>query len=374
MNIAFIGQKGIPALFGGVETHVEELGAALVGKKHHVCAYVRNWYTDKANKEFRGIRLIHTPTIKTKHLDAFLHSFTSCLHVIFSKADIVHFHAIGPSFFCWLPILFGKKVIVTIHSLDWKAGKWGPIARTFLRLSQKIALIFPHKIIVVSKELEEYFKNFKNKLCYIPNGVRIISIPADRMAAILSKFSVQPKKYIFFLGRFVPEKRIEWMIQAFLEIKRQEIMSGLKLVLAGGSSETDKYVSSLRSLAGPEKDIVWTGFVYGEDKQILTASTKLFVLPSSLEGFPIALLEAMSYGVPCLASDIPAHQQIITNEINGFLFKADSFDSFKAALITVLALPESQLRQCGKRGSTLVSQQYNWDNIVSQVEKVYKSI
>ncbi len=365
MRIAFIGQKGIPATFGGIEYHVDALAQRLAQRGHTVHVYVRPWYTKRGLKEYRGVRLLHTPTIHTKHLDAFLHSLTSSLHSLAGKYDVVHYHALGPSIFCWLPKLFRHRVVVTLHGLDWKRGKWGGFARAFLKFTERTAVYIPDRTIVVSKEQKAYLEaKYHRKAVYIPNGVTMPRAkPAP--AVIKQKYGLGRKDYLLWLGRITPEKRVDWLLRAYKELKPR-----LKLVIAGGSAGGSDYEKKIRQAAADDEHIVFPGFVRGTEKQELLSNARFFVLPSALEGLPIALLEAMSYGLSCLASDIPPHKEIITPGINGFLFCSRSYADFTDRL-KLLAAGGTDASAVGKKAAAIVEKRFDWDKVTAQTEAVY---
>ena len=371
MKIAYIGQKGIPATFGGIEFHIDELSRRLVKRGHRVDVYVRDWYTNKNLRQYQGVKLIHTPTIKTKHLDAFIHSLTSSLHSIFQDYDIIHYHALGPTVFCWLPKIFRRKVVVTLHGLDWERGKWGIFAKTFLKFTERTATYIPDEIIVVSKAQKEYFESKYGRECiYIPNGV---NIPQAKPTSgiIREKFGLNGEDYLLWMGRLTPEKRVDWLIKAFKEMKSRA--TDLKLVIAGGSSATDKYVRKLKELARDDERIIFTGYVVGQQKEELFSNARLFVLPSYLEGLPVALLEAMSYRLPCLVSDIPPHREVISEGVEGFLFQSNDFSDFVRKLRELLENPK-RLKDIGENARRKVEREYNWEEVVRKTEKVYKNL
>ncbi len=369
MRIAFIGQKGIPATFGGIETHVEELAGRLTGRGHEVSVYVRGWYTPKNLKTHKGARLIHTPTINTKHLDAFVHSLTSSVHSLFKDYDIIHYHGLGPTFFSFIPLLARKKVVATVHGLDWQRGKWGKGASSFLRFTEKTAVHIPQRTIVVSRTMKEYFEGkYGKKVVYIPNGVNI-SRPR-RSSIIKDKWGLRGDDYIFFMGRLSPEKRVELLIRSFKKIKT----GGLKLVIAGASSATQGYAEGLKAEAKGAGDIIFTGNVTGQEKEELLTNAKLFVLPSSVEGLPITLLEAMSYGTPCLASGISPHKEVITEGLNGYLFRTDDLQDLETRLEDLIGAGPPALKKTGHNGKRAVMEGYNWDSITTRLEEVYNSV
>ena len=288
-NIAFIGQKGIPAEFvgtSGVEFYVENRAGQLTRKGVRVDCYVRSWATPRQKTSYRGIKLIHLPTINTKHLDATIHSFLSSVHVCFTKADTVWYQAIGPAFFSFIPRLAGKNIMTTIHGLDWKRDKWGWLAKKLLRFSERIAVANTHQLIVVSNELRLYYKQTYGRDSVVnPPTVRARRTVLPDI--ITRKYKLKGNDYILYMGRFVPEKRIEWLIRAYQSLRP----AGTKLVLAGGSSHSRRYVEFLKRLAHGMRGIIFTDFVLGQEKRELLSNCALFVLPSSLEGSPTVICE-----------------------------------------------------------------------------------
>jgi len=367
MKIAFIGQKGIPATFGGVEYHVDELSRRLVKRGHRVDVYVRSWYTQKGLKDWQGVCLLKTPTIRSKHLDAFVHSLTSSTHSLGKNYDIVHYHALGPSFFAWIPQIRGHRVVATIHRLDWQAGKWGRWAKHFLKLCELFAVHVPQRTIVVSKTLKKYFKaKYGRDLFYIPNGVTLPSLLPPEL--ISKKYNLRGNDYLLFMGRLVPEKRPDWLIRAFLEVAPAN--PDLRLVVAGGEGGAEGYLASLHALARTNKKIIFTDYVTGREKEELFSNALLFVLPSYLEGLPIALLEAMSYGLGCLASDIDPHREVINPGEDGHLFNRDDFSDLVSTLNKILR-SQDNLKRLGEKARLKVQNNYDWEFVTAATEKVY---
>lgn len=369
MRIAFIGLKGLPGTFSGVETHVHEIGIRLARRGHDVVAYVRPQYTPKDVHEDDGIRLVHLPTIPSKHLDASVHSFLSALHSIRQGYDIVHFHTIGPAAFAPIARLSGARVVTTIHRFDYLSGKWGWIARTCLQAAEKLSLTSSHRAIVIAPWLQAHYREKGHEVEYIPNGV---PLPQPGIGTgEIEKLGLRPNEYFLFLGRLVPEKRPDWAIRAFLKSCEG---TAAKLVIAGGSSSTDRYISQLKQLArGFEDRVLFPGAVYGEPKEEMMAHARAFLLPSALEGLPITLLEAMSHGRPCLVSDIPPHRDVIVDGRNGFLHKQDDFDHLCTRLRDLDGSDEATLAQVGKAATKTVGEEYDWDNIVDSLERFYES-
>jgi glycosyltransferase involved in cell wall biosynthesis len=239
VKIAMIGQKGIPALYGGIERHVEEIARRLVVRGHEVSVYCRLHYTPTGG-HYHGIELVRLPSINTKHLDTATHVAASTLHSITHDADIVHFHALGPSVFAGIPRMFGKKTVVTVHGLDWQREKWGAAASWVLKQCEGPAVHFPDRTIVVSRTLQKYFAEHHHKpTVAIPNGT---VLPDPRPAHRILKFGLEAHKYILFVGRLVPRKGVHFLCEAFSRLD-----TDMTLALVGGSSGSDDYVAEIRS-------------------------------------------------------------------------------------------------------------------------------
>ncbi len=370
MRIAFIGVKGLPGTFSGVETHVHELGARLVQRGHDVFAYVRPHYTPRDVHEDEGIQLIHRPTIPSKHLDASVHSFLSAIHVLGKGYDIVHFHCIGPGAFAPIARLSSARVVTTVHRFDYLSGKWSWFARTSLQAAEQVCLRASHRVISVAPFLRDHYQEQGFDVEYIPNGVPLpeMGLSADEIA----KLGLEPEDYYLFLGRLVPEKRPDWLIRAFMDVCDD---LSRRLVITGGSSATDNYVDELKKLAEPAGDrILFTGPIYGDAKEQLLAHARAFLLPSALEGLPITLLEAMSYARPCLVSSIPPHRDVISDSRNGYLHDENSYDDLCKRLRQLDALDVSTRTTVGKAARETVAEGYDWEDIIDSVERCYESV
>jgi len=339
-----------------------------------VSVYVRSWYTKKDNKEYEEVKLIHIPTIKSKHLDASLHSLFCSIHAVFIKADIVHYHGVGPAFFSFIPRLFGKKIVVTVHRLDWATEKWGRLARIFLKLGELISIKLPHGTIVISRELKNYFEiKYKNSnLFFITHGMGMAEKSDPKI--ITQKYGLHKHKFLLYLGRLSPEKRVEWIIEAFIGFKNNPDKNReIKLVIAGGSSSTDKYVQHLKKISADNPEIIFTGYVTGREKQELLSNAKIFVMASYLEGFPIALMEAKNYGNCCLVSDIPPHRESVTDDADGMLFESSDFEDLQKKLNYLLSSPE-KLELLGKNAQEKMSLLPDWTEVAKETIALYKKI
>ena len=372
-RIAMFGQKRIPSREGGVEIVVEELGKRMVLKGHDVTCYNRKGkhvsgveIAQYKGNEYQGIHLKSVATIEAKGLAAVTASFFAALKTAFGKYDVVHVHAEGPAAFCWIPKLFGKKIIFTVHGLDWARAKWqGGFGEKYIRFGEKMGVKFADEIIVLSKEVQKYFLDTYNRqTTFIPNGVNRPSlVDAD---VITEKYGLNRGEYILFLGRLVPEKGVQYLIEAF-----KQVSSDKKLVIAGGASDSNEFVNELQAQAKEDERILFTGFVQGRELEELYSNAYIYVLPSDLEGMPLSLLEAMSYGNCCVVSDIPECADVVEEKavtfakgnvadlkekLQWFCENQDVVDGYKRETADFI---------CGK---------YNWDEIVDRTLELYENL
>ena len=369
MRIAMIGQRGIPATFGGVEHHVEELGSRLAERGHQVTVYSRSNYTSERQTIYRGMRPRYVPTVSSKHLDAIVHSTLSTVDAMLADADIVHYHAVGPGLPAVLPRYLSRaKVVLTVHGLDAERAKWSRSAQLVLRSGQWMSARVPDATIVVSRDLAEHFRRrYDRTTWHVPNGVgNPIHRPPD---GIRRRFGLRGGDYILFVGRLVPEKAPDLLLRAFSAIDGET-----KLVLAGGSSFTDDYVRGLRSQAASDPRVILPGYVYGDLLEELYSNAAVFVLPSLLEGLPLTLLEAASYRIPVVASDIPPHIEIIGSDGPGRrLVAAGDEGGLSRALAHALGAQGTERAGADVFGREVLST-YRWDEVADATEEVYRAV
>lgn len=372
LNIAMFGHKRIPSREGGIEVVVEELSTRMVRLGHKVTCYNRRGhhvsgkeYDNKKQKEYKGVRLINVFTINRKGLAAMTSSFFSAVRSAFGKYDIIHIHAEGPAAMCWLPKLFGKRVIVTVHGLDWQRPKWGGFAARYIKFGEKVAIRYADEIIVLSRGVQKYFEQtYGRKTRYIPNGV---TRPRRREARLIrERFGLEKDSYILFLGRIVPEKGISYLIEAFRGIDTEK-----RLVIAGGSSDTDEFLKEMQDLAKGDERILFTGFVQGEILEELYSNTYVYVLPSDLEGMPLSLLEAMSYGNCCLVSDIPECKEVIGEK--AAVFRKGDMAELRKELQCLINQPETT-KEYRAGVAEYICGIFNWNEIAEQTLKVYQDV
>lgn len=369
-RIAMFGQKRVPSREGGVEIVVEEISSRLVQMGHSVTCYNRRGhhvsgaqFDTAAAGNYRGIRIKSVPTIEKKGLAAVISSFFAALCCGFGNYDVVHIHAEGPAFFSFIPRWMGKKVICTVHGLDWSREKWkSGFASKFIRQGERNAVRYCHEIIVLSKAVQDYFRDtYGRETKLIPNGVnRPEPVPAD---LIREKFGLEGQDYILFLGRLVPEKGLRYLIEAFRQVNTDK-----KLVIAGGSSDTDSFTQEIHALAAGDDRILFTGFVQGQLLEELYSNAYVYTLPSDLEGMPLSLLEAMSYGNCCLVSDIPECADVV--EDKAFVFRRGDVQDLREKLQTACD-NAAAVAAYKKQAADFICEKYNWDSVVEQTLNLY---
>lgn len=368
MAIAMFGQKRL-SREGGIEIVVKELCTRMAKNGYTVTCYNRSGHHvsgaeyDKKT-EYEGINQKCVPTIEKKGLAAVSSSFFAALYSAFGKYNVVHIHAEGPAFFSWLPKLLGKRVIVTVHGLDWQREKWkSSFGSKFIKQGEKNAVKYADEIIVLSKGVHDYFRNqYGRETRFIPNGV---NRPEIRKAELITdKFGLTKDSYILFLGRLVPEKGIRYLVEAFKNVKTEK-----KLVIAGGSSDTDSFMKELKELAKDDKRIIFTGFVQGQMLEELYSNAYIYTLPSDLEGMPLSLLEAMSYGNCCLVSDIQECTEVV--EDKALIFKKSNVQDLQNKLQEACDRTE-KVMELKQQAADYICKKYNWDDVVEETLKLYR--
>ena len=369
LSVAMLGHKRIPSREGGVEIVVEQLSTGLVREGHAVTCYNRkghhvggSQFDTQELDQYNGIKIKTVPTLDKKGLAAMTASATAAIACAFGKYDVIHFHAEGPCAMLWLPRLFGKRCIATIHGLDHQRSKWGKLAKTYIMMGEKCAARRAHEVIVLSKNVQDYFMDtYGRKTHFIPNGV---DRPEKRSPQqITEAFGLQGNDYILYLGRIVPEKGLTYLVKAFKQVKTDK-----KLIIAGGASDTAEFFSQLKALAADDPRIQFVGFVQGQLLEELYSNAYLYVLPSDLEGMPLSLLEAMSYGNCCLTSDIPECTQV--TEDHGVSFHKSDIDDLQKQLQTLCDEPQT-VQTYKEQAADYICEKYSWEQVTRQTLNLY---
>lgn len=362
MKVTVIGTRGIPDVLGGVETHCQHLYPLIVEQGVDVCVTARSPYVDYKKSEYKGVatRSIWAP--KKKSLEAIIHSTLASFSTLFDGSDIVHVHAIGPGLVAPLLRLLGKKVVFTHHGPDYEREKWGKLAKTILKLGERFAVRWSNEVIVISEVIndliKEKYQRYDANLIY--NGV----LPANKyddsaITQTLSQHGLTAGNYIVGVGRFVEEKGFHDLIEAY---KASDV--DMPLVLVGDTDHETPYSAKLKKLANDTPNVILTGFVKGDELQILFSQASLFVMSSYHEGLPIALLEALSYSLPVVVSDIAPNKEVQLDD--DCYFPVKNVDALTKAINKRCRLvPQDYSEYLAK---------YDWHKIASQTVDTYNRI
>ncbi len=357
-----LGAKGIPATWGGIEHHVQELSTRMAALGHDVTVYCRPYYTTTDDQYYKGVRLKKLPTVPSKSLDAIVATTIATMDAMLERYDVVHYHAIGPATLAMLSRMAGENTVVTVHGLDWQREKWGKPAKLFLKFGERAAVMFPYSTIAVSKFLKAHLEEkYERPVTYIPSATTDpIVMPPNK----IKELGLQGGDYILFLARLVPEKGAHFLISAYKTLNTDK-----KLVIAGGSSHSDEYVAELQKSASDK--IIFTGNVYDDMKHELYSNAYCYVQPSTIEGLPITLIEAVAYGNCIVASDIPACVEVV--EDDGVLFESTNILSLASALQKVLDDP-ALAKELGARAKARGVAEYNYDRVTERTLALYKDV
>ena len=363
MKIAMLGAKAVPAI-GGVAHYCEQLGSRLAARGHEVTVYCRPHYLNGDRRlYYRGIRRQICHGVRTKHLDTITHTLNALLNAVGEGYDILHFHAIGPGALAPLASLAsGAKVVVTSHGLDWQRAKWGPAAKQFLRLANRVSLSAADAVIAVSQADRLYYRQTCHRnVHFIPTGMNLEPL---RECCEIRRFGLGPEDYILFLGRLTPEKGCHYLLSAYLRLATQK-----RLVFAGEARGDDQYAARLRAMA--DGRVLFTGMATGRLKEELLSNAYFLVQPSEMEGLPITVLEALSYGRCVVASDIPANAEALGG--CGYRFHSKEVGDL-ARVMRLLLARRDLVRAQFERARGYIERDRSWDRNADLHEQLYQSV
>lgn len=363
MKIGVIGTRGFPEVQGGIETHCMELYSRIAGNEDVIITvYRRTPYLNEINRkaEYRNIRFVDIPVPRSKNFETLLHSFLATVHALFQNFDIVHYHNTGPGFF--MPVLKTRraKLFFTYHNVSYSQKKWSRFAKWFLSTSERVSMTYADFVIFISDIIRsEMLSRYRIKdHCVISNGVNI-PVKSER-SDFIDSLGLQKKKYVLAIGRFLEEKGFDYLIRAFAKADLKDY----KLVIAGDTDYPTEYSDRLKALAG-DNGVILTGFIKGEKLNQIYTWAALYVMSSFEEGLPIALLEAMSYGINALASDIPANLLVGLDEEDYFRV-GDENDLKGKILKKIQSQKANDFRE-------ILKQRFNWDRIAHETYNIYKN-
>ena len=370
MRIAMIGHKRYGSREGGVEVVVTELARRMAARGHEVTCYDRSGSdvvtgetADTCERIVDGVRVVPVRTIDKKGLAALSSSYFATLAAIKDRPDAIHYHAEGPCAPLPLAKRAGIRTVATIHGLDWQRAKWDKLASAYIKMGEKAAATKADALIVLSEANRAYFEEaYGREAVFIPNGMD--AQDARAVGSIKAKWGLDEGSYLLYLGRLVPEKRPELLIEAFKGLDTEK-----RLVIAGGGSDTSEFERSLHELASGDKRILFTGFVSGEPLEELYSNAYAYVLPSDVEGMPMSLLEAMAYGRCCVTSDVPECADVLGGA--GLTFKRGNLADLSRVLGDLLA-DSAKAKRLGGIARERVCSNYDWDAVVEQTLALYK--
>lgn len=372
LKIAVLGTRGFPHIQGGVETHCENIYPQLVEKGCEVIVFTRKPYVDLTINEYKGVTLIPLPCPRNKFLEAFLHTFIGIFAAKRTSPDILHVHAIGPSLYIPLARLLGLNVVMTNHGPDYERKKWNTLAKVVLKTGERFGSKWANGIVCISETIAAHVREkYHRHVTVIPNGVILPQILQSDI--MLRKYGLTKGRYILSVGRFVPEKGFHDLINAFNQLSVQYLnllTENWKLVIAGKADHEDSYSAGLKARAQENSNIILTGFVTGKPLQELYSNAGLFVLPSYYEGLPIVLLEALSYRLSCVVSDIPANREVELN--NDRFFKVGNVEFLSEKILEFINNPLSDEEKT--RQIDTIRERYDWEKIAAMTLDVYKKV
>jgi glycosyltransferase involved in cell wall biosynthesis len=363
MRIAMIGIKAIPARNGGFETAVDELSRGLVQLGHEVTVYNRSGMSTHHGADYEGVRLVTLPTLHSKHLSTIVHSFLATLHVLFHRVDLVHYFITGTTLFAPLPRLFGMKVVCSVDGTDWQRGKWGRFARWYLRMSERLAVLFCQGLVSDSRDVKKYYSDvYAADSSLITYGMR--EATADGLEW-LERFHLESREYLLFVGRLVPENNIHYLIRAF-----EQTRTNKKLVIVGDDPWEKEYVRSLKLTRDPR--LVFTGGVYGTGYAQLQRNAYVFVLPDEVGGTHPALVEAMGFGNCVLVNDTASNVEVIGDA--GFSYSGvDAHHDLSRQMQFLLDNPAIVVKYRAK-AEQRARANYRWEHVVRDHVNFYTQI
>ena len=372
MKIAFIGQKGIPIISGGVERRVEELSTRMTALGHEVFVYVRNDYASQKPSRYKGVNLIYIPAIPTKNLGAISHTFFAIMHALVQNYDVIHFQAPGPSSLCWIIKILKPRtaLIATFNSRDSQHQKWSFLAKHYLLLGEWVMIKIPDKTIAVSNILQKYIKEkFGVEAEVIRNGS---SVSKTTNINLIEKWNLKKNRYFLSVSRLIRHKGIHLLIEAFKQAQKDgRISLDFKLVIVGEGAFTDDYVEELKMMADQDENIVFTGNQVGENLAALFQCAFSFVQPSLAEGLSNALLESMGYGLCPIISDIEENVSPVGE--NGIVFEKQNLEDLKNKLIFAFEHKEL-VQKLGDSARTHVEKKYSWEKNAEKTLALYRKV
>jgi len=363
LRIAVLGTRGVPGGYSGFETCAEELGSRLVARGHEVTVYCRVPHVSYSGRAYRGMRLVKLPTIRSKHLDTIVHTVLSSVHACGQRYDVALYFNVGVSPVTWMPRLVGQRVVLNVDGLDWKRKKWGPVARTYIRACERWAARCPHRVVTDSRRVQRYYRERHGVAStYIAYGAEPMTVPPGRH---LARWGLEPRRYLLFVGRLVPENCAHHLVDAFASLQTE-----LRCVIVGDAPYSADYIRALRAAADPR--VVFTGYLFGDGYRELLSNAYAFVETSEVGGTHPALLEAMAAACCVVVNDTPENLETVGDAGLGYdgAMGAVSLRNVLEGLLKDPALTASY----GRRGLDRVRRHYSWDDVADRYERLFREV
>ena len=362
MKIALLGTRGIPASYSGFETCVEQMGQRLVQRGHHVAVYCRSHHIRHEEKTYKGCELIKLATLQNKYLDTLVHTLFSSVHSLFRRFDIALYFIAGNSPVTWIPRIVGTKTILNVDGLDWKREKWPVLAKKYIQFAEYLATVLPNSYLTDSIAVQEYYSvRFGDRPLYIPYGSEVEIVPSGET---LRSYGLEPRNYLLFVGRLVPENCAHHLVEAF-----REIDSEFKCVIVGDAPYAEEYKKWLRSLAEGDPRFVFPGYVFGKGYNELSSHAYAFIETSGVGGTHPALLEAMAFGNCVIVNNTPENLETMGDV--GFAYNGKlGANSLREVLKELLA--RKDLVEEGRAKAQLRARSiFSWETVVDSYEKLF---
>ncbi len=360
MKIAFIGTRGVPASYSGFETCVEELGSRLARRGHEVTVYCRPHHVRYPLPAYRGMRLVKLPTVQNKYLDTIVHATVSSLHALTQRYDIAFYCIAGNSPVAWIPRIVGQRTVINVDGLDWKREKWPKLAKKYLQMTERISGRTANVVVTDSTAVQRYYReHYGMETVYIAYGASVQKRPPGK---VLQQFGLEPRKYVLFVGRLVPENAPHHLIEAF-----DGLETDMKAVIVGDAPYAEEYIASLRSTDDPR--IVFTGYQFGEAYRELSSNAYVFVETSGVGGTHPALVEQMAFGNCVVVNDTEENLETI-GEAGLSYSGAEGGESLRGVLADLLAHPdkvEAYRTKAAKRAAEV----YDWERVTDAYESLF---
>jgi len=360
LHVAMLGTRGVPASYSGFETCVEQLGSRLVQRGHRVTVYTRPHHVNYPHPTYKGMRLVKIPTIPNKYLDTIVHAFLSSLHALTQDYDIALYFIVGNSPVTWIPRLRGQISILNVDGLDWKREKWPGWAKAYIRFTERLATFLPNAFLTDSRVVQRYYRGrYGKEPPYIPYGAEVTRRPPG---PVLAKWGLEPRKYILFVGRLVPENCAHHLVEAC-----NGLDTDMKCVIVGDASYAEEYKAYLRSIAGP--NVVFTGYCFGECYEEISSHAYIFVETSQVGGTHPALLEAMAFGSCVVVNNTEENLETIGDA--GFFYEGSrGGEALREVLQHLLDHPDL-VEEYRRRAQERVQRYYTWDAVTDAYERMF---